>query len=49
MKILKLFYIWQQRSSERRHLAELPAYLHKDMGLSASDVEKVVSKRLWKS
>ncbi|WP_207476167.1 DUF1127 domain-containing protein [Arenibaculum pallidiluteum] len=43
-----LLLCWQERARERRHLAELPDYLLKDVGLNRSDVEREAGKPVWR-
>ncbi len=39
---------WQQRASQRSHLAALGDHLLKDMGLSRADVAREASKPFWR-
>ena len=39
--------LWLERRSQRRRLAELDAYMLKDIGLSRADAERESSKWFW--
>ncbi len=43
-----LLLLWQERSRQRRHLAEMEHYLLKDMGLTQADVHREVGKSFWR-
>jgi uncharacterized protein YjiS (DUF1127 family) len=49
MLAIETFESWQDRRRQRRHLAELPDYLLKDIGLSLADVERETSKPVWRA
>ena len=38
---------WQRRARERSELAQLDAWLQRDLGLSANDVEHEANKPRW--
>jgi uncharacterized protein YjiS (DUF1127 family) len=40
---------WQVRAAQRRHLAELPDHVLKDVGLSRADVARETTKPFWAS
>jgi uncharacterized protein YjiS (DUF1127 family) len=40
--------LWQERSRQRSHLAELPERYLKDMGLSRSDAIREAGKMPWR-
>jgi uncharacterized protein YjiS (DUF1127 family) len=42
-----LVLTWQERSRERRHLAELPDHVLRDVGLSRADVAHEAAKPFW--
>jgi uncharacterized protein YjiS (DUF1127 family) len=44
-----LILAWQERATERAHLAALDDRLLRDIGLSRSDVEREVSLPFWQS
>ena len=39
---------WQDRASQRRHLALLEGYILKDLGLSRADVARETDKPFWR-
>lgn len=39
---------WQERASQRGHLASLEDHMLKDVGLSRADVEHETSKPFWR-
>ncbi len=39
---------WQERASQRRHLASLEDRMLKDMGISRADAEREASKPFWR-
>jgi len=39
--------VWQRRTHERAHLAQLDPHLRRDMGLSEADVADEVRKPFW--
>ena len=43
-----LVLAWQERATERSHLATLDDRLLRDIGLSRSDVEREVSQPFWR-
>ncbi|WP_116473318.1 DUF1127 domain-containing protein [Zobellella maritima] len=45
--VLAKINTWLQRNRSRRELAELPAYLLKDIGLHESDRYREISKPFW--
>jgi uncharacterized protein YjiS (DUF1127 family) len=47
-RVLQRLLAWQQRSSERAHLAGLDARLRRDLGLSESDVAAELRKPFWR-
>lgn len=49
LRILETVELWFERASQRRRLASLPDHLLKDAGLSAADVEREVSKPIWRA
>jgi len=48
-EIIDFFLLWQARTAERTHLASLPDYLLRDMGLSREQVELEAAKPFWKA
>ncbi len=46
--LLSLPLIWQERYTQRRHLAELEPYMLKDMGLTKADVNEESLKPFWR-
>ena len=42
-------FVWAERASERRHLAELDDHLLKDIGLNRAEVEAVSTRPFWRS
>ncbi|MCT7656543.1 DUF1127 domain-containing protein [Oceanimonas sp. NS1] len=45
--LLATLETWLRRSRTRRELAELPAYLLKDIGLNEADRYQEISKPFW--
>ncbi len=41
--------LWQYRAQERHNLARLDERMMKDMGISAADIERELSKPFWKN
>lgn len=46
--LLETLFTWQERASQRRHLASLDDRLLKDMGIFRADVEVEASKPFWR-
>lgn len=46
--VLQRFKYWQQRSRQRKHLANLDDYLLADIGYSRKQVEMEVAKPFWR-
>lgn len=46
---LAALVLWQERSRQRAHLAELPEHALKDMGMSRSDAIGEAEKAPWRS
>ena len=47
--LLDLLLLWQQRASERHHLAGLSEFHLKDIGFSRADVEAEIVKPFWQA
>ncbi len=47
--LFALLLSWQERESQRRHLAGLEPRMLKDMGLSKADVDHESNKPFWRS
>jgi uncharacterized protein YjiS (DUF1127 family) len=47
-RIIETPFVWAERASERRHLAELDDHLLRDIGLNPADVEAVTTKPFWR-
>lgn len=45
--LLQGLLCWQERSSQRRHLAGLEDRLLRDVGLSRADIDQEVRKPFW--
>ncbi len=48
IRVVEILLEWQERASQRRHLAALGDHLLKDMGLSRADVAREASKPFWR-
>ena len=48
-RLARTLITWQERESQRAHLAELPDYLLKDMGLSRTDADQESGKSFWRA
>jgi uncharacterized protein YjiS (DUF1127 family) len=46
---LAALILWQERSRQRAHLAELSEHALKDMGMTRADVEREVDKAPWRA
>ena len=44
---LKVIYQWRQNARTRRQLADLPAHLRQDIGLSDRQVHRESNKKFW--
>jgi uncharacterized protein YjiS (DUF1127 family) len=42
-------FVWAERASERRHLAQLDEHLLKDIGLNRTDVQAISTKPFWRA
>jgi uncharacterized protein YjiS (DUF1127 family) len=42
-------FVWAERASERRHLAQLDDHLLKDIGLNRTDVQAISTKPFWRA
>lgn len=42
-------FVWAERASERRHLAQLDDHLLNDIGLNRADVESISTKPFWRA
>ena len=47
--LFALLLSWQERDSQRRHLAGLEPRMLKDMGLSQADIDHECTKPFWRS
>lgn len=47
--ILNTLVVWQERLSQRAHLAGLEDHFLKDMGLGSADVAAEVAKPFWRA
>lgn len=41
--------VWQQRASQRRHLASLDHRLLRDMGMTRADADREAAKPFWEA
>jgi len=48
-RIIEAPFVWVERASERRHLAELDDHMLRDIGLNRADVHEVTAKPFWRS
>jgi uncharacterized protein YjiS (DUF1127 family) len=48
-RLIRLVCLWQERMRERAHLATLPDYLLRDMGLTRADAVKQSALQFWKA
>lgn len=46
--LFNLLFVWQERATERAHLASLDDRLLKDMGISRADVAQEIHKPFWR-
>jgi uncharacterized protein YjiS (DUF1127 family) len=46
---LAALVLWQERSRQRTHLAELSEHALKDMGMTRADVEREIDKFPWRA
>jgi uncharacterized protein YjiS (DUF1127 family) len=49
VSVFKQLLIWQERATERHHLATLNEQSLKDIGLTAHDVGRELSKPFWRA
>jgi len=47
-QVVRLLFVWQSRSAQRLHLAQLDDRLLRDMGLSRADILLECEKPFWK-
>ena len=47
--MLKIFYLWQKRSTERRQMSYMSDHLLQDIGLDRKDLNKEMTKPFWKA
>ena len=48
-RLLDVFYTWQKRHTERRHLSQLSDRFLIDIGLDRADIVREASKPFWRS
>ena len=48
-RVFEAPFVWAERASERRHLAELDDHMLKDIGLNRADLDQVTSKPFWRA
>jgi uncharacterized protein YjiS (DUF1127 family) len=48
VKAIDLVLLWQERASQRTHLASLDNHALRDIGLSRADVERETSLPFWR-
>ena len=48
-RVLEAPFVWAERASERRHLAQLDDHLLRDIGLNRTDVEALSTKPFWRA
>lgn len=48
LRLVDQLLAWQERVRARRHLAELPDYLLKDIGVSRAVAQEEARKPFWK-
>jgi len=48
-RLIDVLLSWQERATMRRHLAEMPDYMLRDVGLTRLDVAPEVRKPFWRA
>lgn len=48
LRLADLLTVWENRARERRHLAEMPDRMLRDLGLSRSDARREAEKPFWR-
>ena len=48
-QIFETPFVWAERASERRHLAQLDDHLLKDIGVSRADLDAVTTRPFWRA
>ena len=48
LRAVDILLTWQERAHARRQLAELPAYLLKDVGITRTAAVREANKPFWK-
>lgn len=48
LRLAELLTVWENRARERRHLAEMPDRMLRDLGLSRSDARREAEKPFWR-
>lgn len=46
---MKMLALWYDLARSRRHLAELPEYLFKDVGLSRESIQREANRPFWET
>jgi uncharacterized protein YjiS (DUF1127 family) len=49
IKVFNVLLVWQDRATQRAHLAQLPDYLLKDMGMTQKEARREAAKYFWRA